>query len=226
MVRSVGVAGPGAAGSGAGGFRSADERVIAEDPLRHQEAGAGIRWRPDRMRSPGLTSAPTSRSVSFKFNSSGSRKFALATSENVGQPFAIVLDNEVISASRDSRADYWPAPARFPAASPCSAANDLAVCCAPAPCRRRSPFVEERTRSVQVFGQDSIEKETCGLCRLDPGSSYHAGDLPAVRRVRQYRRATHVAMIFRPVVAPECHADAARHRRIVLNGRHRGHSKC
>src|ERR1700741_2711594 len=36
--------------------------------------------------------------VSFKFNTSGSRKFAQATSENVGQPFAIVLDNEVISA--------------------------------------------------------------------------------------------------------------------------------
>src|SRR6201987_5606042 len=36
--------------------------------------------------------------VSFKFNSAGSRKFAQATTENVGQPFAIVLDNEVISA--------------------------------------------------------------------------------------------------------------------------------
>jgi preprotein translocase subunit SecD len=36
--------------------------------------------------------------VSFKFNSSGSRKFAQATTENVKQPFAIVLDNKVISA--------------------------------------------------------------------------------------------------------------------------------
>src|SRR6201999_116941 len=36
--------------------------------------------------------------VSFKFNSSGARKFAQATSENVGQRFAIVLDNQVISA--------------------------------------------------------------------------------------------------------------------------------
>jgi preprotein translocase subunit SecD len=36
--------------------------------------------------------------VSFRFNTSGSRKFAQATTENVGQPFAIVLDNEVISA--------------------------------------------------------------------------------------------------------------------------------
>src|SRR6201996_4083247 len=34
----------------------------------------------------------------FKFNTAGSRKFAQATTENVGQPFAIVLDNQVISA--------------------------------------------------------------------------------------------------------------------------------
>src|SRR5580692_3297855 len=36
--------------------------------------------------------------VSFKFNSAGARKFAAATTENVGQRFAIVLDNQVISA--------------------------------------------------------------------------------------------------------------------------------
>src|SRR5689334_3771901 len=36
--------------------------------------------------------------VNFKFNTAGSRKFAQATTENVGQPFAIVLDNKVISA--------------------------------------------------------------------------------------------------------------------------------
>jgi preprotein translocase subunit SecD len=36
--------------------------------------------------------------VIFKFNSAGARKFGRATQENVGRPFAIVLDNEVISA--------------------------------------------------------------------------------------------------------------------------------
>ncbi|MGY4337670.1 protein-export membrane protein SecD [Bradyrhizobium sp. LM2.9] len=36
--------------------------------------------------------------VSFKFNTSGARKFSQATQENVGLPFAIVLDNKVISA--------------------------------------------------------------------------------------------------------------------------------
>ncbi|MGD9616301.1 MAG: protein translocase subunit SecD [Alphaproteobacteria bacterium] len=36
--------------------------------------------------------------VSFKFDSVGSRRFGDATRENVGRPFAIVLDNKVISA--------------------------------------------------------------------------------------------------------------------------------
>ncbi|WP_170468638.1 protein translocase subunit SecD [Ruegeria arenilitoris] len=36
--------------------------------------------------------------VSFRFNTSGARKFGDYTLENIGQPFAIVLDDEVISA--------------------------------------------------------------------------------------------------------------------------------
>ena len=36
--------------------------------------------------------------VNFKFNSTGARKFGRATQENVGRPFAIVLDTDVISA--------------------------------------------------------------------------------------------------------------------------------
>ncbi len=36
--------------------------------------------------------------VDFRFNSVGARKFAEATQQNVGKPFAIVLDNQVVSA--------------------------------------------------------------------------------------------------------------------------------
>ena len=36
--------------------------------------------------------------VSFRFNTSGARKFGTYTAENIGSPFAIVLDDEVISA--------------------------------------------------------------------------------------------------------------------------------
>ncbi len=36
--------------------------------------------------------------VSFRFNASGARKFGNYTAENIGSPFAIVLDSEVVSA--------------------------------------------------------------------------------------------------------------------------------
>ncbi|UWR25136.1 protein translocase subunit SecD [Sulfitobacter sp. S223] len=36
--------------------------------------------------------------VSFRFNTSGARKFGNYTAENIGSPFAIVLDDEVVSA--------------------------------------------------------------------------------------------------------------------------------
>src|SRR5215467_7412714 len=47
---------------------------------------------------PGFDQRTSEPIVQFRFNSSGARKFAQATQENVGRPFAIVLDNEVISA--------------------------------------------------------------------------------------------------------------------------------
>ncbi len=42
--------------------------------------------------------------VSFRFNAAGSRKFCDVSRENVGEPFAIVLDEQVISAPRINEA--------------------------------------------------------------------------------------------------------------------------
>ncbi len=47
---------------------------------------------------PGFDQQTSQPIVNFRFNSSGARKFAEATQANVGKPFAIVLDNKVISA--------------------------------------------------------------------------------------------------------------------------------
>ena len=47
---------------------------------------------------PGFDQRSSEPVVNFRFNSSGARKFAEATQQNVGRPFAIVLDNKVISA--------------------------------------------------------------------------------------------------------------------------------
>jgi preprotein translocase subunit SecD len=47
---------------------------------------------------PGFDQRNNEPIVSFRFNTSGARKFAEVTQQNVGKPFAIVLDNQVISA--------------------------------------------------------------------------------------------------------------------------------
>ena len=47
---------------------------------------------------PGFDQRTSEPIVTFKFNINGARRFAQVTQENVGRPFAIVLDNEVISA--------------------------------------------------------------------------------------------------------------------------------
>jgi preprotein translocase subunit SecD len=47
---------------------------------------------------PSFQSQTNEPVVSFKFDSAGSKRFAEATRDNVGKPFAIVLDNKVISA--------------------------------------------------------------------------------------------------------------------------------
>ena len=47
---------------------------------------------------PGFDSRTNEPIISFRFNQSGARKFGSFTKDNVGAPFAIVLDNKVLSA--------------------------------------------------------------------------------------------------------------------------------
>ncbi|MEQ1669401.1 MAG: protein translocase subunit SecD [Hyphomicrobium sp.] len=49
---------------------------------------------------PGFDSRNGEAVINFRFNQSGARKFGAYTKENVGRPFAIVLDDKVLSAPR------------------------------------------------------------------------------------------------------------------------------
>ena len=105
---------------------------------------------------PGFDQRTGEPIVSFRFNTSGSRKFAQATSENVGQPFAIVLDNEVISAPV-IREPITGGSGQISGSFTVQAANDLTILlragARPAPLT----IIEERTVGPGL-GQDSIEK--------------------------------------------------------------------
>jgi preprotein translocase subunit SecD len=94
--------------------------------------------------------------VSCKFNNNGARRFAQITQENVGKPFAIVLDNEVISAPV-IREPILGGSGQISGNFTVQAANDLAILlragALPAPLQ----IIEERTVGPGL-GQDSIEK--------------------------------------------------------------------
>jgi preprotein translocase subunit SecD len=47
---------------------------------------------------PGFDQRTNEPIVTFRFNSNGTRRFARITEENIGKPFAIVLDDDVLSA--------------------------------------------------------------------------------------------------------------------------------
>ena len=94
-------------------------------------------------------------SVSFRFNPGGARKFGNYTSDNVGSLFAIVLDNEVISAPQIREA-ITGGSGQITGNFSVQESSDLSILlragALPAPMR----FEEERTIGPEL-GQDSID---------------------------------------------------------------------
>ncbi|HEY3790755.1 MAG TPA: protein translocase subunit SecD [Bradyrhizobium sp.] len=94
--------------------------------------------------------------VNFRFNTAGSRKFSQATSENVGQPFAIVLDNKVISAPV-IREPITGGSGQISGNFTVQSANDLAILLRAGALPAPLTIIEERTVGPGL-GQDSIDK--------------------------------------------------------------------
>ena len=104
---------------------------------------------------PGFDQRTNEPIVTFRFNNNGARRFAQATQQNVGRPFAIVLDNEVISAPV-IREPILGGSGQISGSFTVQQANDLSILlragALPAPLN----IVEERTVGAGL-GQDSIE---------------------------------------------------------------------
>ncbi|MBI5319721.1 protein translocase subunit SecD [Bradyrhizobium sp.] len=105
---------------------------------------------------PGFDQRSGEPIVSFKFNTAGARKFAQATTENVGLPFAIVLDNKVISAPV-IREPITGGQGQISGSFTVQSANDLAILLRAGALPAPLTVVEERTVGPGL-GQDSIEK--------------------------------------------------------------------
>jgi preprotein translocase subunit SecD len=105
---------------------------------------------------PGFDQRSGEAIVSFRFNSNGARRFAQVTGENVGRPFAIVLDNQVISAPV-IREPILQGSGQISGSFTPQGATDLAILLRAGALPVPLTIVEERTVGPGL-GQDSIEK--------------------------------------------------------------------
>jgi preprotein translocase subunit SecD len=104
---------------------------------------------------PGFDQRTGEPIVSFRFNTSGARRFAQVTQENVGRPFAIVLDNQVISAPV-IREPILGGSGQISGSFTVEQANDLAILLRAGALPAPLTIIEERTVGPGL-GQDSIQ---------------------------------------------------------------------
>lgn len=105
---------------------------------------------------PGFDQRSGQPIVSFKFNTTGARKFAQATTEHVKEPFAIVLDNKVISAPVIQE-PITGGQGQISGNFTVQQANDLAILLRAGALPAPLTVIEQRTVGPGL-GQDSIEK--------------------------------------------------------------------
>jgi preprotein translocase subunit SecD len=94
--------------------------------------------------------------IELGFNTAGARRFARATQENTGKPFAIILDDKVLSAPNINE-PILGGNAQITGSFTVQSAHDLAVSLQSGKLPVKLNVIEERTVSAEL-GQDSIHK--------------------------------------------------------------------
>jgi preprotein translocase subunit SecD len=94
--------------------------------------------------------------VSITFNSAGARRFGRVTQENVNKPFAIILDDKILSAPNINE-PILGGQAQISGNFTVESANQLAVSLASGKLPVKLNFIEERTVGPDL-GKDSIRK--------------------------------------------------------------------
>jgi preprotein translocase subunit SecD len=124
------------------GFIAVKRRVmVSGDQLTDAHQGFDQDGRPD---------------INIKFNSTGARRFGRTTQENVGKPFAIILDDKVLSAPNINE-PILGGNAQITGNFTVQSAHDLAVSLASGKLPVKLNVIEERTVSAEL-GADSIHK--------------------------------------------------------------------
>jgi preprotein translocase subunit SecD len=125
-----------------GGFMAVQRRVmVSGDQLASARQGFDQDGRP---------------TVDLVFNSTGARRFGRVTQENVNKPFAIILDDRILSAPNINE-PILGGRAQISGSFTVQSANDLAVSLASGKLPVKLNVIEERTVSAEL-GRDSIHK--------------------------------------------------------------------
>ena len=103
---------------------------------------------------PGFDQRTGEPVVTFRFDAAGAKRFAMVTQENVGLPFAIVLDNKVVSAPV-IREPILGGTGQISGNFSVQEANDLAVLLRSGALPAKLTVIEERTVGASL-GADSI----------------------------------------------------------------------
>lgn len=124
------------------GFMAVKRRVmVSGDQLTDASQGFDQDNRPD---------------INIRFNTAGARRFARTTQENVGKPFAIILDDKILSAPNINE-PILGGNAQITGNFTVQSAHDLAVSLASGKLPVKLNVIEERTVSAEL-GADSIHK--------------------------------------------------------------------
>src|SRR5690606_27826067 len=107
---------------------------------------------------PGFDQRSNEPVVTFRFHSNGARRFATATTQNVGRPFAIALDNKVISPPRINE-PITGGSGQISGQFTVETANNLSILLRAGALPAPLTIVEERTVGPGL-GRDSIEAGT------------------------------------------------------------------
>jgi preprotein translocase subunit SecD len=94
--------------------------------------------------------------INIKFNTAGARRFGRVTQENVGKPFAIILDDKILSAPNINE-PILGGNAQISGSFTVQSAHDLAVSLASGKLPVKLNVIEERTVGPDL-GKDSIHK--------------------------------------------------------------------
>src|SRR5439155_9740351 len=125
-----------------GGFIAVKRRVmVSGDQIVKANQGYDQDGRPD---------------IEIGFNTAGARRFARTTQENVGKPFAIILDDKILSAPNINE-PILGGNAQITGSFTSQSAHDLAVSLASGQLPVKLNVIEERTVSAEL-GADSIQK--------------------------------------------------------------------